>query len=97
MLCTPELLMVIKGVKHYAEIGRMTDPNTRQERFRYTLQRQHSSAVLYWGHEHTEEAAVEMANMYLNLMDHCVVSLRDKPGPRAQSVQFIAAPRLMQA
>ena len=89
--------MVIKGLKHYAEIGRMVDPNSRHERFRYTLQREDSSTVIYWGHEHTEEAAVQMANMYLNLMDHAVITLRDKPGPRAQNVQFVAAPRLMRA
>ena len=88
--------MVIKGIKHLAEISRMLDLSTRQERFRYTIQREGSPSIIYWGHEHTEEAAMQMANMYLNLLDDCV-ALRDKPGPRAQRVQFIAAPTAMRA
>jgi hypothetical protein len=52
--------------------------------------------VIYWGHEHTEEAAIQMANMYLNLMDDCVTTL-DKRGPSAQRVHFIAAPMAMRA
>jgi len=82
--------MVIKGLKHLAEIGRIFDPSTRRERFRYSLHREGSPDVLYWGHEHTEEAAIQMANMYLNLLDHCVTELKKQPGPRAQHVQFIA-------
>jgi hypothetical protein len=88
--------MVIKGIKHLAEISRMLDLSTRQERFRYTLQREGSPSIIYWGHEHTEEAAMQMANMYLNLLDDCV-ALRDKSGPRAQRVQFIAGPTAMRA
>ena len=88
--------MVIKGIKHLAEISRMLDLNTRQERFRYTLQREGSANIIYWGHEHTEEAAMQMANMYLNLLDDCV-ALRDRPGPKAQRVQFITAPAAMRA
>ena len=88
--------MVIKGIKHLAEISSMLDLTTRQERFRYTLQREGSASIIYWGHEHTEEAAMQMANMYLNLLDDCV-ALRDKPGPRAQRVQFIAGPAAMRA
>ena len=61
--------MVIKGLKHFAEINRMFDPATQRERFRYSLRRESSPDILYWGHEHTEEAAMEMANMYLNLME----------------------------
>jgi hypothetical protein len=82
--------MLIKGIKHLAEITRMHDPATREERFRYTLQREGTTHILYWGHEHTEEAAIQMANMYLNLLDDCINSL--KPGPKAQRVQLIAAP-----
>ena len=59
--------MVIKGLKHVAEISRMFDSTTHRERFRYSLRRETSPDILYWGHEHTEEAALEMANMYLNL------------------------------
>ena len=88
--------MVIKGIKHLAEISSMLDLTTRQERFRYTLQREGSASIIYWGHEHTEEAAMQMANMYLNLLDDCV-ALRDKPGPRAQRVQFIAGSAAMRA
>ena len=82
--------MIIKGLKHLAEISRMFDLSTRRERFRYCLYREGSADVLYWGHEHTEEAAIQMANMYLNLLDHCVTELKKKPGPRAQHVQFVA-------
>lgn len=89
--------MVIKGLKHLAEINRIFDSATRRERFRYSLRRESSPDVLYWGHEHTEEAAVEMANMYLNLLDDCVTELRKKPGQSAQHVQFIAGPRVMRA
>jgi hypothetical protein len=89
--------MVIKGVKHMAEVGRMVDPLTREERFRYTLRREGAANVLYWGHEHTEEAAVQMANMYLNLLDDCLLEFRGKPGPRAERVQFIAARAMMRA
>jgi len=89
--------MVIKGLKHFAEINRMFDPATQRERFRYSLRRESSPDILYWGHEHTEEAAMEMANMYLNLLDDCVTELRHKPGPRAQHVQFIAAPKGLRA
>jgi hypothetical protein len=89
--------MVIKGLKHLAEIDRMFDPTTRRERFRYSLRRESSPDILYWGHEHTEEAAIEMANMYLNLLDDCVTELRKKAGSRAQHVQFIAGPRAMRA
>lgn len=86
--------MVIKGSKHIAEINGMLDPITREERFRYTLQREDSHSVIYWGHEHTEEAAIEMANMYLNLLDDCVTALDKR---RAERVQFIAAPIAMRA
>ena len=89
--------MVIKGMQHFAEISRMTHSTMSEERFRYTLQREGSDHVIYWGHEHTEEAAVQMANMYLNLLDDCVVVFKHKPGPRAQRVQFIAAPAVMRA
>lgn len=88
--------MVIKGIKHLAEINGMLDPITREERFRYTLQRDGCHDIIYWGHEHTEEAAIQMANMYLNLLDDCT-TMSDKPGPRAQRVTFIAAPMAMQA
>jgi len=88
--------MVIKGLKHLAEINRMFDPTTHRERFRYSLRRESSPDILYWGHEHAEEAAIQMANMYLNLLDDCVTELR-KPGPRAQHVQFIAGPKVMRA
>ncbi len=88
--------MVIKGIKHLAEINGMLDPITREERFRYTLQRDGGQSVIYWGHEHTEEAAIQMANMYLNLLDDCVTAM-DKPGPRAERVQFIATPVAMRA
>ncbi|MBV9071997.1 MAG: hypothetical protein JOZ10_00075 [Acidobacteria bacterium] len=88
--------MVIKGIKHLAEINGMLDPITGEERFRYTLQREGSPQVLYWGHEHTEETAIQMANMYLNLLDDCATMIA-KPGPRAQRVQFIAAPTAMRA
>jgi hypothetical protein len=88
--------MVIKGVKHLAEINGMLDPITREERFRYTLQQEGSQSVIYWGHEHTEEAAIQMANMYLSLMDDCVTTL-DKRGPRAERVHLIAAPVAMRA
>ena len=89
--------MVIKGVKHLAEISRMFDLTTRHERFRYTLQREGSTHIIYWGHEHTEEAAMQMANMYLNLLDDSEAAFSDKPGPRAQRVQFISAPTAMRA
>jgi hypothetical protein len=89
--------MVIKGLQHLAEISRMADPTTSEVRFRYTLQREGSDHVIYWGHEHTEEAAVQMANMYLNLLDDCVAVFKHKPGPRAQRVQFIAAPAVLRA
>jgi hypothetical protein len=89
--------MVIKGIKHLAEINGMLDPITQEERFRYTLQREGSQNIIYWGHEHTEEAAIQMANMYLNLLDDCVTTLRDKTGPRAQRVQFLAASVAMRA
>ena len=89
--------MVIKGIKHLAEINRMLDPTTGRERFRYALQREGSPNILYWGHEHTEEAAMQMANMYLNLVDDCVDALRNKPGPRAQRVQLIASPAAIRA
>jgi hypothetical protein len=88
--------MVIKGIKHLAEINRMVNPITREERFRYVLQQEGSSNVIYWGHEHTEEAAIQMANMYLNLVDDCVASM-GKRGPRAERVHFIAAPVAMGA
>jgi hypothetical protein len=88
--------MVIKGVKHLAEINGMLDPITREERFRYTLQREGSPNVLYWGHEHTEEAAIQMANMYLNLLDDCV-AMAARRGPKAERIQFIAAPAGMRA
>ena len=89
--------MVIKGVKHLAEISRMLDLTTRDERFRYTIQREGSTHIIYWGHEHTEEAALEMANMYLNLLDDCVTALRHKPGPRAQHIQFLASSKAVRA
>jgi hypothetical protein len=92
MLFSPGVTMVLKGLKHLAEINRMFDPTTQRERFRYSLKREGCSDILYWGHEHTEEAAIEMANMYLNLLDDCVTELRKKAGARAQHVQFIAAP-----
>lgn len=83
--------MVIKGVKHLAEIDRMIDPKTGEDRFRYLLKRQGSARLLYWGHERTEEAALQMANMYLNLLDDYALELKTKRGPKAQSVQFISA------
>lgn len=89
--------MVIKGIKHLAEINGMLDPITREERFRYTLQRDGSPNIIYWGHEHTEEAAVEMANMYLNLLDDSLTTLRYKRGPAAERVQFIASPMAIRA
>lgn len=89
--------MVIKGMQHLAEISRMTDSTSGEERFRYALQREGSDHVIYWGHEHTEEAAVQMANMYLNLLDDCIAVFKYKPGPRAQRVQFIAAPAVLRA
>jgi hypothetical protein len=89
--------MVIKGIKHLAEISRMLDPSSRRERFRYSLHREDSADILYWGHEHTEEAAIQMANMYLNLLDHCVTELKKKPGSDAQHMQFIAAPSALRA
>jgi hypothetical protein len=88
--------MVIRGVKHLAEINGMLDPITREERFRYTLQREESHSVIYWGHEHTEEAAIQMANMYLNLLDDCVTAL-DKRSPKAERIHFIAAPVALRA
>ncbi|HWY71600.1 MAG TPA: hypothetical protein VNX88_23235 [Terriglobales bacterium] len=84
--------MVIKGVKHLAEISRMFDPTTHRERFRYALRHESSPDVLYWGHEHTEEAALEMANMYLTLLDDCVAEMRSKRVPRGEHVQLIASP-----
>jgi len=84
--------MVIKGVKHLAEISRMFDPTTHRERFRYALRHESSPDILYWGHEHTEEAALEMANMYLNLLDDCVAEMRRKRLPRGEHVQLIASP-----
>lgn len=89
--------MVIKGIKHLAEINQMFDSSTHRERFRYALKRDGSADILYWGHEHTEEAAMQMANMYLKLLDDCVTELRNRPGPRAQRVQFIAAPTALRA
>ena len=89
--------MVIKGVKHLAEITSMFDLASGEERFRYELRRENSVKVLYWGHEYTEEAAVEMANMYLNLLDDFVLESKGKLGPRAERVQFIAAPGTMRA
>lgn len=89
--------MVIKGIKHLAEVTRMSDPATGEERFRYALQRDDSPNVMYWGHERNEEAAMQMANMYLNLLDDCVEALKNKSGPRAQRVQFIAAQAAMRA
>ena len=89
--------MVIKGLKHLAEINRMLDPTTHRERFRYSLRRESSPDILYWGHEHNEEAAVQMANMYLNLLDECVQEFRRKPGPQAEHMQFIAAPPALRA
>ena len=83
--------MVIKGVKHLAEIDRMTDPTTGEDRFRYLLKREGSPKLIYWGHEHNEESALQMANMYLNLLDDCIVELKSKRGPKAEHVQFIAA------
>jgi len=41
--------MVIKGIKHLAEINGMLDPITQEERFRYTLQREGSQNIIYWG------------------------------------------------
>jgi len=89
--------MVIKGLKHVAEISRMFDSTTHRERFRYSLRRETSPDILYWGHEHPEEAALEMANMYLNLLDDCVTALRHKPGPRAQHIQFLASSKAVRA
>lgn len=89
--------MVIKGLKHLAEISRMFDQNTRRERFRYTLRHESSPDILYWGHEHTEEAAIEMANMYLNLLDECVAEMRKKRIPRGEHVQLISTPTALRA
>ena len=89
--------MVIKGLKHLAEISRMFDQNTRRERFRYALRHESSPDILYWGHEHTEEAAIEMANMYLNLLDDCVAEMRRKRIPRGDHVQLIASPTALRA
>ena len=88
--------MVIKGIKHLAEINGMLDPITGEERFRYTLQQEGGVHIIYWGHEHTEEAAMQMANMYLNLLDDCTTMI-GKPGPKAERVTFIAAPMPMRA
>ena len=89
--------MVIKGLKHLAEISRMFDQNTRRERFRYALRHESSPDILYWGHEHTEEAAIEMANMYLNLLDECVAEMRRKRIPRGEHVHLISTPTALRA
>lgn len=89
--------MVIKGIKHLAEISRMTDDTNREERFRYTLQREGSAHVIYWGHEHSETAATQMAEMYLRLLDDCVTELKHNPGSRMQHVQLIASLTPMRA
>lgn len=86
--------MEIKGIKHIAEISRTTELPTYEERFRYTLRRADSANVIYWGHEHSEDAAIQMARMYLNLLDDCVTSFKDEPGSRRRHVQFLASPTL---
>jgi hypothetical protein len=88
--------MVIKGQKHLAEVARMKDPLSRQPRFRYTLQREGSSHVIYWGHEPTEEAALQMANMYLTVLDE-TASLKQSDGSKPKRVQYITVPVPMRA
>ena len=86
--------MVIKGIKHVAEISRTTELAMYEERFRYSLRRADSAHVIYWGHEHSEGVAIQMAKMYLSLLDECVTSLKDESGQRQGHVQLITSPSL---
>jgi hypothetical protein len=88
--------MVIKGEKHLAEVAKMQDPLSRKQRYRYTLQREGSSHVIYWGHEPSEEAALQMANMYLTVLDEAV-SLKHSDGSKPKRVQYITVPVPMRA
>lgn len=89
--------MVIKGQKHLAEVISMKDAFSRQQRYRYTLQREGSSHVIYWGHEPTEDAALQMAKMYLTVLDEAVVSLNQSEGLKPKRVQYITVPVPMRA
>ena len=88
--------MVIKGEKHLAEVTKIKDRLSRQQRYRYTLQREESSHVIYWGHEPTEEAALQMAKMYLTVLDE-TVSLKQSDGSKPKRVQYITVPVPMRA
>ena len=84
----PGAAMEIKGIKHVAEIS--PDLAINQERFRFSLRRTDSNHIIYWGHEHSERAAIQMAQMYLSLLDECMTSLKDEAGPSLRHVQLIA-------
>ena len=89
--------MIIRGVSHYAQIIKTQDAHTHRELFRYTLQAEDNPKILYWGFEQTEDSAREMANMYLNLLDQCVIAMRWRQGPAPDRVQFMNTPQLMRA
>jgi hypothetical protein len=84
--------MQIKGIEHLAEISRSTELSIYGERFRYSLRRLDSTDVMYWGHEHSEDAAIQMAKMYLKLLDDCLIGTRNQSGSRRSRVQFLASP-----
>jgi hypothetical protein len=76
--------MVIKGVKHLAEVTKLQDLKLRHQMFRYSVQREGTGHIIYWGHEASEEAAIQMAKKYLDLMDQSAEAASIKSRPRSE-------------
>jgi hypothetical protein len=77
--------MVIKGVRHLAEVVKLQDLKLRHHTFRYSVQREGSSHIIYWGHEASEDAAIQMAKKYLDLMDQTAEATSTKVRPRSET------------
>jgi hypothetical protein len=83
-----ELDMVIEGTKHLAEVVKLQDLRVRHNMFRYSVQRQGSSHIIYWGHEASEDAAIQMAKKFLDLLDLSSETTSTKVGPKPQSLDL---------
>lgn len=83
--------MIVQGVQHIAEITRVADPVTGRERFHYALLRQASSHIIYRGEEPNEPAAIQMARMYLRILDDSAALLQQSPTSRSRRVRFVAS------
>ncbi len=80
--------MVIKGTAHLAEVVKLQDLKLHDQTFRYSVQREGSGHIIYWGHEASEDAAVQMAKKYLELMDRSLEARTAKPSAPPESVGF---------